>query len=71
MFRIDYSFDVDWNAEGAGERGRVSIVPRTRGNPLDKLVAELMIHVNHTWGRRIADAGMPGLYRVQAAARSR
>ena len=25
-----------------------------------------MIHVNHTWGRRIADAGMPGLYRVQA-----
>ncbi len=25
-----------------------------------------MIHVNHTWGRRIADAGMPGLYRVQS-----
>ena len=66
VFRIDYSFDVDWNAEGAGERGRVSIVPRTRGNPLDRLVSELMIHVNHTWGRRIADADMPGLYRVQS-----
>ena len=64
--RVDFSFDVDWNAEGAGEPGRVTIVPRARGSPLDKLVAELMIHVNHTWGRRIADAGMPGLYRVQA-----
>jgi exoribonuclease II len=27
----------------------------------------LMIHVNHTWGRRIADARIPGLYRVQSA----
>jgi exoribonuclease-2 len=64
--RIDYSFDVDWDAEGAGERGRVSITPRVRGNPLDKLVAELMIHVNHTWGRLLALARVPGLYRVQA-----
>ena len=64
--RIDFSFDVDWNADGAGERGRVSIVPRPRGSPLDKLVSELMIHVNHTWGKRIADAGIAGLYRVQS-----
>jgi exoribonuclease-2 len=64
--RIDYTFDVDWSAEGAGERGRVDIVARPRGSPLDKLVAELMIHVNHTWGRQIADSGFPGLYRVQA-----
>ncbi|MFI4887747.1 MAG: ribonuclease catalytic domain-containing protein [Burkholderiales bacterium] len=64
--RIDYNFDVDWSAEGAGEAGRVAITPRTRGSPLDKLVAELMIHVNHTWGRRIADAAMPGIYRVQS-----
>jgi len=64
--RIDYNFDVDWIAEGGGEPGRVAIVPRPRGSPLDKLVAELMIHVNHAWGRRIAEAGMPGLYRVQA-----
>ncbi len=69
--RIDYSFDVDWTAEGGPEAGRVAIVPRPRGNPLDKLVAELMIHVNHTWGRRIADAGMPGLYRVQAGGKVR
>jgi exoribonuclease II len=64
--RTDFSFDVDWDAEGGGERGRVTIVPRPRGSPLDKLVAELMIHVNHTWGRRVAQAGLPGLYRVQA-----
>jgi exoribonuclease II len=25
-----------------------------------------MIHVNHAWGRRIAEAGVPGLYRVQS-----
>jgi exoribonuclease II len=65
--RVDYNFDVDWHAPGDGEPGRVTITPRVRGNPLDKLVAELMIHVNHTWGRRIADARIPGLYRVQSA----
>ena len=32
--RIDYSFDVDWDA---GPDGRVAIVPRERGSPLDKL----------------------------------
>jgi exoribonuclease-2 len=65
--RIDYTFRVDWSAEGAnGEPGRVDIVPRPRGSPLDKLIAELMIHVNNTWGKLLADAGVPGLYRVQA-----
>ncbi|HKU85318.1 MAG TPA: RNB domain-containing ribonuclease [Casimicrobiaceae bacterium] len=65
--RVDFSFDVDWDAEGAGERGRVAIRPRPRGSPLDKLVAELMIHVNHTWGRHVAEAGIPAFYRVQGA----
>jgi exoribonuclease-2 len=65
--RIDFSFDVDWNAAGAnGEAGRVTIFPRPRGSPLDRLVAELMIHVNGTWGRMLADAHAPGLYRVQS-----
>lgn len=64
--RIDYNFDVDWSVTAAGEAGRVTIAPRPRGDPLDKLVAELMIHVNHTWGRTIAEAGMSGLYRVQS-----
>jgi exoribonuclease II len=61
--RIDYSFDVDWEAD---PQGRVAIVPRERGSPLDKLVAELMIHVNNTWGHTLALAGAAGLYRVQA-----
>ena len=61
--RIDYSFYVDWDA---GPEGRVTIVPRPRGSPLDKLVAELMIHVNSTWGRLLARSGAAGLYRVQS-----
>jgi exoribonuclease-2 len=65
--RIDYSFAVDWAREGAGEPGCVSIVPRPRGSPLDKLVAELMIHLNATWGRRLAEKRLPGLYRVQSS----
>ncbi|HTP99568.1 MAG TPA: RNB domain-containing ribonuclease [Casimicrobiaceae bacterium] len=62
--RIDYSFHVDWDA---APDGRVAIVPRERGSPLDKLVAELMIHVNSTWGRLLAERHAAGLYRVQAA----
>ncbi len=44
----------------------MTIVPRPRGSPLDKLVAELMIFVNSTWGKVLADARAPGLYRTQA-----
>jgi exoribonuclease-2 len=44
----------------------VRIVPRPRGSPLDKLVAELMILVNSEWGRLLADANVAGLYRTQA-----
>lgn len=62
--RIDYSFYVDWDAS---PEGRVRIVPRPRGSPLDKLVAELMIFVNSSWGKLLSDAGVPGLYRAQAA----
>jgi exoribonuclease-2 len=65
--RIDFSFAVDWDRVGAnGEPGVVAIVPRPRGSPLDRLVSELMILVNGTWGRMLADARVPGLYRVQS-----
>ena len=60
--RVDYTFLVDW---AAAPDGRIAIVPRPRGSPLDKLVAELMIHVNSSWGRMLHDAGAPGLYRTQ------
>src|SRR5665213_2433073 len=60
--RVDYSFYVDWSVPD----GRVTIATRPRGSPLDKLVSELMIHVNDTWGRLLADAGVAGFYRVQS-----
>jgi exoribonuclease-2 len=62
--RIDYSFAVDWDA---APDGRVAIQPRERGSPLDKLIAELNIHANNTWGKLLADRGAAGLYRVQSA----
>jgi exoribonuclease-2 len=61
--RIDYSFYVDWDA---APDGRVSIVRRPRGSPLDKVVSELMIFVNNSWGQLLAQARAAGLYRVQS-----
>jgi exoribonuclease-2 len=61
--RIDYSFYVDWDA---APDGRVTIQPRPRGSPLDKLVSELMIFVNNSWGQLLAGARAAGLYRVQS-----
>jgi exoribonuclease-2 len=65
--RIDYSFYVDWDADsGFGEPGRVAIVRRPRGSPLDRLISELMIHVNNSWGKLLAERHAAGLYRTQA-----
>jgi exoribonuclease-2 len=65
--RVDYSFYVDWDeASEAAEGERVRIVPRPRGSPLDKLVSELMIFVNSSWGKLLADARVAGLYRTQS-----
>lgn len=55
--RVDFSFYVD--------EGVVRIVRRKRGAPLDKIVAELMIFANSTWGKLMADHGVPGIYRAQ------
>ncbi len=55
--RVDYNFYV--------ENDRVRIVPRPRGSPIDKLVAELMIFANTEWGRRLAEADVAGIYRTQ------
>ena len=55
--RVDFNFYVDDDV--------VSIVRRKRGAPLDKIVAELMILANSTWGKLLADHGIPGIYRAQ------
>lgn len=67
----DFNFAVDWNQETAAGPGRVAISERRRGSPLDKLVAELMIVANATWGRELADAGISALYRAQSAGKVR
>ena len=51
--------------------GRVSIHARRRGTPVDTLVSELMIHVNSTWGKLLADRGFDAIYRNQKAAKTR
>ncbi len=56
--RTEYSFHV--------ENDRVTIAARKRGSPLDKLVAELMILVNRSWGRRLDEHGAGAIYRAQA-----
>ena len=59
----DYAFYV--------EDGRVRIVERRRGSPMDRLVAELMILVNAHWGGELAEARVPAIYRVQNGGRTR
>ena len=66
--RPDYSFYVDTDAEG---KETVRIVQRARGTPLDKLVAELMILANSTWGKLLDDNGLPAIYRVQTGGKVR
>ncbi|MBV8157493.1 MAG: RNB domain-containing ribonuclease, partial [Dyella sp.] len=62
--RADFNFYID-PLEAGGERVRIE--QRRRGSPLDKIVAELMILANSTWGKLLADHGVPGIYRTQKA----
>jgi exoribonuclease-2 len=55
--RVDFNFYVEDDV--------VTIVRRKRGAPLDKIVAELMIFANSTWGKLLHDSGVPGIYRSQ------
>jgi exoribonuclease-2 len=55
--RVDFNFYV--------EDDTVSITRRKRGAPLDKIVAELMIFANSSWGKLMHECGVPGIYRAQ------
>ncbi|MBI1889978.1 MAG: RNB domain-containing ribonuclease [Burkholderiales bacterium] len=57
--RVDFNFYV--------EDDIVNIVRRKRGAPLDKIVAELMIFANSSWGKLMHEHGIPGIYRSQGA----
>ncbi len=61
--RVDYSFSVNDD--------RVTISQRRRGSPIDKVVSELMIHVNAEWGKQLADSGIAGIYRSQGGGKVR
>ncbi|MCW5605190.1 MAG: RNB domain-containing ribonuclease [Burkholderiales bacterium] len=55
--RTEYTFEV--------ENGRVTIMRRRRGSPVDKLVSELMIYANSEWGRSLSESRTAAIYRVQ------
>ena len=65
--RHDYLFKV----EGDGADERVEITPRLRGNPIDKLVSEMMILANSRWGELLADKDVAGVYRAQTGGKVR
>ncbi|HLX81493.1 MAG TPA: RNB domain-containing ribonuclease [Burkholderiales bacterium] len=60
---LDYVFRV--------EEGRVTIEARKRGAPLDKVVSELMILANTSWGEQLAEKDLAGIYRVQSSGKVR
>ncbi|HEV7619262.1 MAG TPA: RNB domain-containing ribonuclease [Burkholderiaceae bacterium] len=55
--RVDFNFYVEDDV--------VTIARRKRGAPLDKIVAELMIFANSSWGKLMHEHGVPGIYRSQ------
>ena len=55
--RVDFNFYVADDV--------VTIARRKRGAPLDKIVAELMIFANSSWGKLMHERGVPGIYRTQ------
>lgn len=66
--RPDYTFKLQ-GVQGNEPHGdeTVLIGTRSRGAPLDLMVAEAMILANSTWGQWLADSGVPGIYRSQVS----
>lgn len=68
---LDFNYYVDWAQETRDGPGAITIERRKRGSPLDKLVAELMILANSSWGKLLDEVGFPAIYRVQTGGRVR
>lgn len=66
--RPDYTFKLQ-GVTGSEPDGSETVVigTRSRGAPLDLMVAEAMILANSSWGQWLADCGVPGIYRSQAS----
>ncbi|WP_290144250.1 ribonuclease catalytic domain-containing protein [uncultured Parasutterella sp.] len=63
--RIDWYFSL----KGEDENAEIELKGRRRGDPLDLLVAEMMIFANCTWGAWLEERGTAGIYRSQRAGR--
>ena len=55
--QTDYTFHI--------ENDHVTIGERRRGSPIDKVVSELMILANSSWGKLLDDHQVAGIYRTQ------
>ncbi|MDD5240933.1 MAG: RNB domain-containing ribonuclease [Sulfuricella sp.] len=51
--------------------GRVIITERSRDTPIDRVVSELMIRVNSSWGKALAEADFAAIYRNQEGGKVR
>jgi exoribonuclease II len=67
--RIDYNFIVAGNPDSPD--ARIEIKPRARGSAIDVIVSELMIYANVAWAKLLADRGATGMFRVQAAGKTK
>ncbi len=66
----DYNFAIEGDLADP-DACVVEISERKRGSPLDKLVAELMIVANSTWGGLLAEKNIACLYRAQTQGKVR
>ena len=66
----DYNFEIVGDLADP-DACTVGISERKRGSPLDKLVAELMIVANSTWGGLLAEKNIACLYRAQTQGKVR
>ncbi|MFP5467319.1 MAG: ribonuclease catalytic domain-containing protein [Gammaproteobacteria bacterium] len=66
--RPDYTFRLEGMAASEPDGSETVVIgTRSRGAPLDLMVAESMILANSTWGLWLAESGVPGIYRSQAS----
>lgn len=56
-----YDYNIDLDAEG-----KIKIIRRQRGSPIDVMISEMMILANSQWAKMLDEANLPAIFRVQA-----
>ncbi|WP_051919084.1 ribonuclease catalytic domain-containing protein [Basilea psittacipulmonis] len=67
--RKEFTFSLDGSPENPDST--VILTPRWRDDPIDLMVAEMMILANSTWAKLLHEANVPAIYRSQEAGRTR